>query len=103
MSKKRLRPEDRKQEILSAALRVAARPGGWCKLTRAQVAQEAACAEGLVSRYFGTMLAFRRTIMRAAIGAEALAIVAQGLATGDPTANKSDPDLKARALSNLAG
>ena len=103
MTKKRLRPADRKQEILNAAIKVAGRPGGWGKLTRDAVAKEAACSEGLVSKYFGTMIAFRRSIMRAAIGTENLAVIAQGLAAGDASAKKADPELKARALNTLAG
>lgn len=103
MTKKRLQPDDRKEQILSAAIKVAAKPGGWGKLTRDAVAREAQCAEGLVSKYFGTMVAFRRSIMRAAIVAENLAVVAQGLAAGDTYAKKADPDLKARALQTLAG
>lgn len=103
MTKKRLQPADRKQEILNAAIKVAGRPGGWSKLTRDSVAKEAGCAEGLVSKYFGTMITFRRSIMRAAIVAENLAVVAQGLAAGDASAKKADPELKARALSTLAG
>lgn len=103
MTKKRLHPDDRKQQILTAAIKVAGRPGGWGKLTRDAVAKEAGCAEGLVSKYFGTMIAFRRSIMRAAIQARNLAVVAQGLAAGDASAKKADPELKARALSTLAG
>ena len=103
MTKRRMPPNDRKYEILTAALAVAARPGGWSKLTRDAVAREAQCADGLVSKYFGTMIAFRRSIMRAAIGAENLAVVAQGLAAGDASAKKADPELKARALNTLAG
>jgi len=99
----RKKPADRKQEILNAAIKVAGRPGGWSKLTRDSVAKEAGCAEGLVSKYFGTMITFRRSIMRAAIVAENLAVVAQGLAAGDASAKKADPELKARALSTLAG
>ncbi len=104
MSKpKRLQPAGRKQEILNAAIKVAGRPGGWSKLTRDAVAKEANCAEGLVSKYFGTMITFRRSIMRAAIGAENLVVIAQGLASGDASAKKADPELKARALATLAG
>ncbi len=103
MTKKRLRPDDRKEQILNAAIKVAERPGGWGKLTRDAVAREAHCAEGLVSKYFGTMVAFRRSIMRAAITAENLAVVAQGLAAGDTCAKKADPELKIRALNTLAG
>lgn len=100
---KRLKPDDRKQQILDATIKVAGRPGGWAKLTRDAVAKEADCAEGLVSRYFGTMVAFRRTIMRAAIASKNLAIVAQGLAAGDPNAQKAPPELKAAAVKTLAG
>ena len=77
MTKKRLQPADRKQEILNAAIKVAGRPGGWSKLTRDSVAKEAGCAEGLVSKYFGTMITLRRSIMRAAIVAGNLAVVAE--------------------------
>lgn len=101
--KKRLAPDDRKQQILDAAIRVAGRPGGWAQLTRESVAKEADCAEGLVSRYFGTMVAFRRAIMRAAIQARNLAVIAQGLAAGDSNAQKAPPELKAAAVKTLAG
>jgi hypothetical protein len=97
----RKKPDDRKLEILTAALTVAARPGGWAKLTRDAVAKEAECAQGLPSRYFGTMATFRRAIMRAAICAENLPVIAQGLAAGDKCALKADPELKARALRTL--
>ena len=103
MTKKRLQPADRKQEILNAAIKVAGRPGGWSKLTRDAVAKEAGCAEGLVSKYFGTMVSFRRSIMRAAIGAEELGVIAQGLAAGDKCAQKADESLKRKALETLAG
>lgn len=101
MTKKRLHPDDRKQQILTAAIKVAGRPGGWGKLTRDAVAREAGCAEGLVSKYFGTMIAFRRSIMRAAIQARNLAVVAQGLAAGDTNAQKAPPELKAAAVETL--
>ena len=112
MTKKRLQPDDRKQQILTAAIRVAARPGGWAKLTRDAVAREAGCAEGLPSKYFGTMVSFRRSIMREAIRLAELekappaiydSVIAQGLAAGDKCAQKADPELKARALNTLAG
>ena len=112
MTKKRLLPDDRKLEILNAAIKVAGRPGGWSKLTRDAVAKEAGCADGLVSKYFGTMISFRRSIMRAAIRLAELgsippaiydSVIAQGLAAGDKCAQKADPELKARALNTLAG
>jgi len=94
--------EASKQKILAAALKVAASPGGWSKLTRESVAREAECADALISRYFGTMVTFRRTILRAAIKGRIPSIIAQGLAAGDTYAKKADADLKTEALQYLA-
>lgn len=99
---KRMQPADRKAQILQAAITVAARPGGWASLTREAVAKEAACAEGLPSKYFGTMTNFKRAIMRAAITAKNLSIIAQGLAAGDKAAAKIDDKIKREALATLA-
>lgn len=96
-------PEVRKAEILAAALRVAERRGGWRDLTRGRVALEARCSDGLVSRYFGTMVNFRRAIMREAIRVNNAAIVAQGIGADDRTARKAPQELKAQALALLAG
>lgn len=103
MTKKRLQPDDRKQQILTAAIKVAARPGGWARLTREAVAREAGCAEGLPSKYFGTMVNFKRAIMRAAIHDWNLSVIAQGLASGDKVAAKAEEALKRKALDTLAG
>ena len=101
MSKK-LPAEDRKRQILSAAVRVAARPGGWASMTRIAVANEAGLSEAMVSIHFGTMLNFRRSVMREAIRLSQLSIVAQGLASGDKCAQKADMALKQKALASLA-
>lgn len=103
MTKKRLHPADRNNEILTAAIKVAAKPGGYSKLTRAAVAECAGCSEGLISKYFGTMISFKRAIMRAAIQDSNLSVVAQGLAAGDTCAQKAPSELKAAALNTLAG
>ena len=99
--KRRLNPDDRKNEILQAALNVAEAVG--CKqLTRIQVARKARCAESLVSSYFGTMTQFKRAIMRAAIKTERLKIIAYGIVEKDKHALKASPDLRQRALSSLS-
>jgi len=97
----RLKPDDRKLQILRAALIVASKDGGLSTLSRQEVAKEAGCAESLVSRYFGTMVEFKRTIMRAAVHNQILSVVAQGLAMGDKHAQKADPELKSKALATL--
>lgn len=92
----------RRDEIMSAALKVASRPGGWATLTREYVSSEARCASGLVSKYFGTMLQFRRSIMRAAIERKNLSIIAQGVASNYPHAYKASPELRKQALDSLS-
>lgn len=102
-TKSRQAPDDRKYQILGAAIVIAEKPGGFSKLTREAIAKEVGCADGLISKYFGTMTAFKRQIMRVAILKENLSIVAQGLAIGDIHAQKAGKGLKARALATLAG
>jgi AcrR family transcriptional regulator len=101
MSHKRLSPRDRKSEILTAAIRVAEKPGSYARLTRAAVAAEATCTEGLVSRYFGTMISLKRAVMRAAVQKENLAIVAQGIACNDGIAAKAPTQIRTAALQTL--
>lgn len=98
---KRLLPGDRRAEILKSALKVS-EVVGYRQLTRVQVANNAGCAESLVSAYFGTMDKFRRTIMRAAVKGEILPIIAQGLAAGDKHAQKADQALRSKAMASMA-
>jgi len=95
---KRMKPDDRKDEILKAAL-IVSEIHGYNKITRAQVARQASgCAESLVSNYFGTMADFRRKLMREAIATENLKIIAQGLVAEDPHALKAHIELRQRAM-----
>lgn len=101
MSKnRRLLPKDRRAEILQSALKVAT-VAGYDKLTRAQVAAHANCAESLISAYFGTMCKFKRTIMRTAIKEKELTIIAQGLVAGDKYARKADKSLITASLASI--
>lgn len=99
----RLHPDDRKDQILQAALSVCEKAGGWSSLTRTAVASKADCADALVSRYFGTMVAFRRTIMRAAVRNTNLSIIAQGVVAGDKVALKAPEGLRKQALQSIGG
>lgn len=94
--------DTRRDSILTAAMVVARRPGGWSKLTRDDIAIEAGCTNGLVSKYFGTMVEFRRTIMRTAIAQKDLKILGQALACEYPYAFKASPDLRKEALNSLS-
>ena len=97
----RMKPEERKNEILKAALIVSTKKG-YNKITRADVAKQAGnCAESLISNYYGTMDNFRRKIMREAVIRECLKIIAQGLVVGDKYAAKASTELKQKALASL--
>jgi AcrR family transcriptional regulator len=98
---KRFKPKVRRELILIAALRVARKPGGWNNLTRAAIAKEAHCADGLISRYLGSMDSVRRAIMKAAIKYEYLDLIAQGVASGDKYALALSPVLKHKAIGVL--
>lgn len=97
----RLKPTDRKTQILDAALAVAEKRG-YAHVTRDEIAVEAGCAPALVSHYLGTMQNTRRDIMRAAIRNRVLPVIAQGLAAQDPHAKKAPDELKQAALDSLA-
>ena len=97
----RLHPDVRKEEILKAALAVASREGGWANLTRITIADEAKCAQSLVSHYFGTMINLRRAIMRAAITSQNLSVISQGILAGDKHAKKVSTAIREKAFANL--
>lgn len=99
---KRKGKAERREEILSAALKLA-RQGNYQSITRDAIADEAGVSFGLVTRYFGTMNNLRRDVMRAAIKLEKAEIVAQGLALGDKHARKAPEELKKEAAAIMCG
>lgn len=94
------RPDDRKQEIMDAALALA-REGHYLQVTREAVAERADCATGTVSRLYGTMAQFRRAIMSAAIARSDLRVIAQGITSSEPKALAVSATLKQKALSSI--
>lgn len=93
---------DRKAEILTAAMTIA-QTAGYNKVTLQDVAKQAGCTHGLVLYYFSTIVQLRRAIMSEAIHIRDAAILAQGLAIGDSKAKRAPPDLKAAAAAYLMG
>lgn len=96
----KLKPNDRRAQILEIALKLAAM-NGYQQVTRDAVGQAIGIAPSLISHLFGTMPDFRRDIMRAAVRGRNLAVVAQGLAANDPHARKAPQDLIDQALASL--
>lgn len=98
---KRHTPKDRKGQLLVAALELAERVG-YTQVTRDALAAAAGVSPALVSVRFGTMLCFRRDLMRFAIRKEALRVIAQGLCISDCHARKAPEELRRRAMDELA-
>lgn len=100
-NKKRMRPNERRDMILNAALELAGSKS-YTTITRDEIADHAGVAVGLVTKYFGTMPNLKRDVMRAAIRYEHLPIIAHGIAIHDPHAMKAPPALKRRAVASLS-
>jgi len=98
--RKRLEPAERKQQIMTAALKLA-RKHGYMIITREAVAEEAGVSAGLVSLYWGTMPKFRRSIMREAVRTECMPVIAQGLVNGDPIARRAPDDVVSLAIASI--
>lgn len=97
----RLKPTERKQQILEAAIDLA-NEIGFGKLTRQNIAASADVSEGLVSKYWGTMTKMRRAVMRKAIKKGEMKIIAEGIAMNEPECAKLSPVARQKALSVLA-
>ena len=101
VSKSRVSPALRREQILLVAIEMA-REGGYGKITRDAIAEQAGVSMGLVTRYFETMPQLRRDLMRAAVRGEVLEVIAQGLTDGNPYAKKASAEVKARAATLIA-
>ena len=93
MTRRREQPVIRKEEILSAALRLAERIGYYA-LTRERIAAESDFSCSLITWYFRTMTQLRQEVIQTAIDRKILGIVAQALSVGDLTIDSLTPDMR---------
>lgn len=100
--RQRLKPKDRKLQILDAMLDEA-EVTGYARITRESIALRAACSPNLVSNYFDTMPQLRRTLMRNAVKQERLKIIAEGIVLRDKHALEAPEELRQRALAAAGG
>lgn len=96
VNKTRVSPKLRREQILAAAVELA-KTDGYRKMTRDDIAKRAGVSTGLVTKYFSTMPALRRDVMRAAVRNNVAEVVAQGLANRCSHAMKASPELKKQA------
>lgn len=100
MPVKRLGAGTRRKAIIAAATKLAMKHG-YSNITREAVATEAACSPATVSVYFPLFGDVKRQVMREAIEASNLAIIAQGLAVRDRLAMRAPDGLKRKAIESL--
>lgn len=96
----KLAPVDRKQQILTAALGLAA-DVGYQNITREAIAEAIGVSPALVNLYFVVMAELRVAVMIEAVRVGNLTVLVQGLAARDPAVATLDPKLKRKAIAAL--
>lgn len=101
MKNTRLKPEERREEILQAAAKLAAAVG-LDMITRDAVARSVGVTGPAVQYHFKCVGDLKEEVARRAIAEEDLPVVAQLLATRNPLAAGMSPVLRLKALNSLA-
>ncbi len=99
---KRTNAEVRKEEILTAGLEIA-KASGLAAVSGRSIAAALGVTRTTVMYHISSMPVLRRDIMRLAIKAEELAVIAEGLATGSLIAKNAPEALRRRAAEGLIG
>ena len=97
---KRLPPDTRHADILTAALDLA-RAEGLGSLTRKRVAQAAAVSPGLVTFRFLSTSLMRDAVMQAAVDRADLRVLADGIALRHATALAAPVEMRMAALESM--
>lgn len=93
-------PKTRKQEILTAALKVC-RDHGFNALTADNVALQACISRALIHAYWGKMDSFKDAVMREAVRVEDYKVVAEGIVLGNKVARKVSAEVRRQAIAQL--
>lgn len=99
--RQRVDPNQRKQLILTTAVKICERVD-YSKLTSSQIADKLKISRSLINRYFGSIGKLRREVLKYAIKNEVLPIVVQGLINKDRLAKNAPFALKEKAASLIA-
>lgn len=100
MTKRRFKPEVRKDAILVAACGLAEQ-GHYRDVTRKEVAAAVGVSGPAIQYHFGTMQQLRKDLIRFAIKRECWRVVAQAIAAGDPQAGRLSAEDRKKALDTL--
>jgi len=97
---KRYERGDRYDAIIETALQLSEELG-YTNIKRDQLCEAAGVSKGLVNHHFKDMAGLREMIMQTAVDQKLEAIIAQGLAAGDPIAQAAPQALKKRSAMYL--
>lgn len=100
MKVNRMKPEARREQILSVAMVIAERDG-YHKLERNRLAKEAEVATGMIHHVFKDMASLRKAVVQRAVENQIKSIIAQALALGHEEALKASDKLKRESLETL--
>jgi len=93
---KRLKPDDRREQILRAAIAVASK-GHYKHISRREIAEAAGTSGPLVKHYLGLMSELSDVLMTYAVENRQLWVLAQGIMAEDPIALAAPDELKDKA------
>lgn len=102
MPRTRLTHENRRADLLLAAMQIA-RERGFSHVTRDGVANAAGVSTGLVSYHFTDANGLRDAVVDEAIARANVKLLGEALVAGNRRAMKASPDLKRAALVRIIG
>ena len=98
----RLKPDERKQQIITAAVELAILKGGYKNITRDDIAGLANCSMGLINHYFGTVEELREEVIKQAIALVIPEIIVEALLDKSPLVENLPDELKIRAAIHVS-
>jgi len=97
----RLKPRDRKQQIIDAAVESAILNGGCKALTRENIAVLAKCSVGLINHYFGTIELLKEEVIKKAISSAIPMLIAEAILDKSPLVADIHKDLRTKAANSI--
>lgn len=97
----RLKPDERKQQIVTAAVELAILNGGYKNITRDGIAALANCSMGLINHYFGTVEELKDEVIKQAIDLAIPELIAEAILDKSPLVDNIHEDLRTKAATSI--
>lgn len=95
-----LKPTERREQLLSAALDLAEKHG-YMNITRDQVGAAASCSPALINRYFNDMAGLKNQVIREAVRRRCLLVIGQAVVNKHPGVRAVSCAIKDQAIAAL--